>query len=329
MKRIFNFIVIAGLASQALVVGQGSDANKVLSMVREALGGDKKLASVKTITATGTSTRVNGETSSAPTDYELAMELPDKFVKKEVIATIGSNAIGRTTGFNGDGVISETDAPPAFGGQVLMRFGPGGPAIGVTPTAEQAEAMRKAALASAHEEFARFTLGMFATSFPAFPLEFSYAGQAESPDGNADVIGITGADDFAAKLFVDGATHLPLMLSWMAKEPLVLKNTNAPGRGGASGSGPAVVQFGGGGQSLTPEQRDQMVKDMQDQMKEADATRRIVEYRVYYGDYQDVSGIKLPFKIQRSIDGKASEELTLEKIKVNPRIDPKKFEVTK
>jgi hypothetical protein len=329
MKRIFNFIVIAGLASQALVVGQGSDANKVLSMVREALGGDKKLASVKTITATGTSTRVNGETSSAPTDYELAMELPDKFVKKEVIATIGSNAIGRTTGFNGDGLISETDTPPAFGGQVLMRFGPGGPAIGATPTPEQAEAMRKAALASAHEEFARFTLGMFATSFPAFPLEFSYAGQAASPDGNADVIGITGADDFAAKLFVDGATHLPLMLSWMAKEPLVLKNTNTPGRGGASGSGPAVVQFGGGGQSLTPEQRDQMVKDMQDQMKEADATRRIVEYRVYYGDYQDVSGIKLPFKIQRSIDGKASEELTLEKIKVNPRIDPKKFEVTK
>ncbi len=329
MKRIFNFIVIAGLASQALVVGQGSDANKVLSMVREALGGDKKLASVKTITATGTSTRVNGETSSAPTDYELAMELPDKFVKKEVIATIGSNAIGRTTGFNGDGV-DQRDGHAAG----VRRAG--ADAIwarrtrdGATPTPEQAEAMRKAALASAHEEFARFTLGMFATSFPAFPLEFSYAGQAESPDGNADVIGITGADDFAAKLFVDGATHLPLMLSWMAKEPLVLKNTNAPGRGGASGSGPAVVQFGGGGQSLTPEQRDQMVKDMQDQMKEADATRRIVEYRVYYGDYQDVSGIKLPFKIQRSIDGKASEELTLEKIKVNPRIDPKKFEVTK
>ena len=37
MKRIFNLIVIAGLASQALVVGQGSDASKVLAMVRDAL----------------------------------------------------------------------------------------------------------------------------------------------------------------------------------------------------------------------------------------------------------------------------------------------------
>jgi hypothetical protein len=57
MKRIFNLIVVAALASQALVVGQGSDANKVLAMVRDALGGEKKLASVKTLSATGTSTR--------------------------------------------------------------------------------------------------------------------------------------------------------------------------------------------------------------------------------------------------------------------------------
>jgi hypothetical protein len=325
MKRIFNLIVIAGLASQALVVGQGSDANKVLAMVRDALGGDKKLASVKTISATGTSTKVNGDTSGAPGDYELAFELPDKFVKKEVVATIGQSTISRTSGFNGEGVIEATDAPPSFPGQVFIRMGPGGAAPGVQPSPEQAEAMRKSALASAHEEFARFTLGMFATSFPAFPLEFSYAGEAQSPEGKADVIAVKGADDFAAKLFIDGNSHLPLMLSWMAKEPLRLTSTN----NSDGGTSTQVVQFGGGGRSMTPEQRDQMMKDMQDQMKEADAKRRMVEYRVYYADYQDVSGIKLPFKIQKSIDGKASEEVTLEKIKVNPKIDPKRFEVSK
>lgn len=326
MKRIFNLIVVAGLASQALVVGQGSDASRVLAAVRDALGGDKKLASVKTISATGTSTKVNGDTSGAPGDYELAFELPDKFVKKEVVATIGQNVISRTSGFNGEGVIEATDTPPSFPSQVFVRLGPGGAAPGVQPTPEQAEAMRKSALAAAHEEFARFTLGMFATSFPAFPIEFSYAGEAQSPDGKADVIAVKGPDDFAAKLFIDGNTHLPLMLSWMAKEPLRVTSTNGPG---GSGTSTQVVQFGGGGRSMTPEQRDQMMKDMQDQMKEADAKRRMVEYRVYYADYQDVSGIKLPFKIQRSIDGKPSEEVTLEKIKVNPKIDPKKFEVAK
>jgi len=244
-------------------------------------------------------------------------------MKKEVVATIGQNAIARTSGFNGEGVIDATDTPPSFPGQVFVRLGPGGATAGGQVTPEQAEAMRKSALAAAHEEFARFTLGVFATSFPAFPLEFTYAGQAESPDGKADVIAVKGADDFAAKLFVDGTTHLPLMLSWMAKEPLRVTSTDGPG-----GTSTQVVQFGGG-HSLTPAERDQMMKDMQDRMQEADAKRRVVEYRVYYADYQDVSGIKLPFKIQRSIDGKPSEQVTLDKIKVNPKIDPKKFEVTK
>ena len=54
------------------------------------------------------------------------------------------------------------------------------------------------------------------------PLEFKYAGQAEAPDGKADVLEVQGPDGFTAKLFVDGKTHLPLMLTWMDKEPLVM-----------------------------------------------------------------------------------------------------------
>ena len=215
---------------------------------------------------------------------------------------------------------------------MVMRFGgPGAGAPGAQSTPEQAAAMRKNALQAAHEEFARLTLGMFASSFSAFPIEFSYAGQAESPDGKADVIGIKGSDGFQARLFVDSASHLPLMLSWMAKEPMVMNMTGGPGRGTSSG-GTNVVQFGSGGggaQQMTPEQRDQMMKEIQDRMKEAEAKRRTVEYRLYYSDYQDVSGVKLPFKLQRSIDGKPTEEMTLEKVKVNPKIDPKKFEVGK
>lgn len=333
MKRVFNCIVIVGLAAQALVIGQGQDASKVLSLMREALGGDKKLAAVKTVAVTGRSARVNGESTAPATDFEIAMELPDKYMKREVVATIGTNTIARTSGFNGEGLIEATDTPPSMGGgMMVMRMGgPGGPAPGAQATPEQAAAMRKNALQAAHEEFTRLTLGMFASSFSAFPIEFSYAGQAESPDGKADVIGIKGSDNFQARLFVDSATHLPLMLTWMAKEPLTMQNVTGPGRGTSSG-GANVVQFGAGGggaQQMTPEQRDQMMKDIQDRMKEAEAKRRTVEYRLYYGDYQDVSGVKLPFKLQRTIDGKPSEEMTLEKVKVNQKIDPKKFEVSK
>jgi len=333
MKRVFNFIVVMGLAAEALVVGQGQDASKVLSLVHEALGGDKKIAAVKTLAVTGRSAKVNGDSTAPATDFEIAMELPDKYMKKEVVATIGSNTIARTTGFNGDGLIEAMDTPPSVGGggMMVMRFGgPGGAAPGAQPTPEQAAEMRKGALQAAHADFARLTLGMFASSFSAFPLEFSYAGQAEAPDGKADVIGIKGDDNFQARLFVDSTSHLPLMLTWMAKEPLMM-NVGGPGRG-PGGAGANVVQFGsgaGGTQQMTPEQRDQMMKDMQERMKDAEANRRTVEYRVYYGDYQDVSGVKLPFKLQRSIDGKPTEEMTIEKIKVNQKIDPKKFEVSK
>ncbi len=327
MKRVINFVLVAGLASQALVAGQGADASKVLAMVRDALGGDKKLSAVRTVTATGRSVRANGDSSAAPTDFELAMELPDKYMKKEVVAVMGNNVISRTSGFNGGGLIEVTDTPPSLGaGMMVMRFGPGGAAPGETPTPEQLEAMHRNALQSAREDFARFTLGMFASSFPVFPLQFSDAGQAESPDGKADIIAVKGADGFEAKLFVDATSHLPLMLSWMDKEPLVMRNVAGPGRAGAGGGN--TVQFGGG-QPMTPEQRDRLMKDMQDRMKEAEANRRRVEYRVYYSDYQDVSGVRLPFRIQRSVDGRMNEELTLEKIKVNPKIDPKTFEVSK
>ncbi len=65
-----------------------------------------------------------------------------------------------------------------------------------------------------------------------------------------------------------------------------------------------------------------MQQEIAERMKEADAKRRVVEYRVFYAEYQAVSGVKLPARIQRMIDGFATEELTLEKIKDQPEDRP-------
>ncbi len=192
-------------------------------------------------------------------------------------------------------------------------------------TPEQAAAMRKNALQAAHEEFARLTLGMFASSFSAFPIEFSYAGQAESPDGKADVIGITGSDGFQATAV--RRRHEPPAVDALVDGQGAAGHEHDRWAGARNGlrrhERRAIWRGGGGAQQMTPEQRDQMMKEIQDRMKEAEAKRRTVEYRLYYSDYQDVSGVKLPFKLQRSIDGKPSEEMTLEKVKVNQKIDPK------
>ena len=105
--------------------------------------------------------------------------------------------------------------------------------------------------AAAAARFARLALGMFAASPAAFPLEFTYAGEAESADGKADVIDVKGEGEFAVRLFVDQQTHLPLMLSWMDKEPLVMTmGTGGPGRAGGPGGSTFVASGGGGGAAV-------------------------------------------------------------------------------
>jgi hypothetical protein len=335
MKRAVHFVVVSILASGVLVFGQGADVARVLADVRKALGGEEKLAAVTSLTATGQSTRVTGDTSTPPADFEMALQLPDKFMRKEVIAVISGATMSRTSGFNGSEVIDAVDAPPMMGGgNMVVRTAGSGP-MGMSQPPEQQAAVRQNLLKSSRQEFARLTLGMFASSLKGYPLTFTYAGQAEAPDGKADVIEVKGEGDFAAKLFIDATTHLPLMLSWMAREPMVMRTSAGPGgtmtMGG--GGGARVVTGGGvqsfGGANMTPEQREQLMKDMDARMKEAEAQRRTVEFRMYYQKYQTVDGLKLPTVIQRSIDGKPADEITLDKIKLNPKIDPKKFETAK
>ena len=40
---------------------------------------------------------------------------------------------------------------------------------------------------------------------PSFAVAYTYAGQAESPDGKADVIEVKGADDFSRTAFLERA----------------------------------------------------------------------------------------------------------------------------
>jgi len=336
MRRVATSLALVMVAATAVLAAQPGDVDKVLAEARRALGGEKKLAAVKTFAATGLSTRVVGEQSTAPADAEVAIELPDKFMKKDVLATLGTMTITRTSGFNGDAVINIVDQPPSTGGNVVVfKFSSGG-APGEVLTTEQKEAAQKAQLVAARQDFARLALGFLVSSPAAYPLQFAYGGQAESPDGKADIVDVTGDGGFAARLFIDTTTHLPLMLSWMAKEPLVISQTVGGGGAGRAAAGTHAAGGGGvavgsvqveGGKPLTPEDRDKLMKQLDEQRKELEAKRRTVEYRLYYADYRDVDGIKVPFRLQRSIDGKPTEELTFEKVRINGKIDAKTFNV--
>ena len=103
--------IAAFVMSGAVALGQG-DVNKVLGDAREALGGSKKLDALKTITVTGRTLRTLPNGSSTEGDFEMALELPDKFVRRDVLAAMGNMSTYRLSGFNGDAVINEIDTPP-------------------------------------------------------------------------------------------------------------------------------------------------------------------------------------------------------------------------
>lgn len=318
MRRLINALVVAMVAGPALVLGQAGDVNKVLADLKAALGGADKVAAVKTLTATGRTARTSANGTTSEAEMELAMELPDKYLVRSVLANMGTMSIYRNAGFNGNGVINETETPPnlAGGGMVMIRTA-GGPAPGQQPTPEQKADMDHRMLMASKKDFARMTLGMFGSSFDAYPLTFTYAGQADSPDGKAHVVQVTGAENFDAKLFVDAQTNLPLMLSWSDREPMPPMVVNRGGPGGGSGQRPSE------------EEMTKMIADADARRKEAESKLKVVEYRIYYSNYKAVSGVKLPHTLQRSIDGKPTEETTFDQIKVNPKIDSKKFTVTK
>jgi hypothetical protein len=336
MRKMMNVLVVTLVAGPALVLGQAGDANKVLADLRAALGGADKVAAVKTLTAIGRTQRTNASGTATESEMELAMELPDKYVARTMLMNMGNMSIYRNAGFNGEGVINETDAPPNLSGgghMVMVRTAvSGAPGQELTPEQKAASDLRM--VMSSKKDFARMTLGMLGSSYEGFPLQFSYAGQADSPDGKADVIAVTGPDNFEARLFVDTRTHLPLMLSWNDKEPMQMTQNVSRGGGPGGGGGQTIMMGGGGsftsaggrgGQAMSPED---MAK-MQQAMAEAEAARKTVEYRMYYSNFKAVGGVKMPHTLQRSIDGKPTEETTFEQIKVNPKIDKQKFAVSK
>lgn len=330
-----NVLVVALVAGPALVLGQAGDVNKVLADMRAALGGADKVAAIKTLTAVGKSARTNASGATTEGDLELAMELPDKYVARTVVANLGTMSVYRNAGFNGNGVIDEMETPPNLmggGGMMMIRSAGSGPGNTLTP--EQKAANDQRSLLAAKKDFARMTVGMFGSSYEAFPLEFSYAGQADAPEGKAHVIAVKGAANFEAKLFVDAKSNMPLMLSWSDKEPMVMTMNRGGGPGGGGGQtmtmgGGGVTSFssagGRGGQAPTEEE----ITKMQADMAAREAARKTVEYRIYYSNFKAVSGVLLPHTLQRSIDGKPSEETTFEQIKVNPKIDKQKFTVSK
>lgn len=308
--RAVGLAAAVAAATVALVSAQTPDGSKLRADVRAALGGESSLSAVKTLTFDGTLTRMTADgTAGRALPLAIAVELPEKYARRDGLGDLNGTPIARTVGFNGATPFEVMDAPqPAGGRQMFVRAGRGSQGMSTAGTTDPA-ARAELAIAT-RRDFARLMLGAFAAGTPAFPLEFAAGGEATSGGQTADILTVTGPDGFSGRLYVDRVTRLPLLFSWMDKEPLVLAPSGTP------------TSFSGG---LTAEQAAELRRDREQRIREAEAKRRVVEYRLFYADYRTVGAVKLPTRLQTMIDGRVTEELVFEKVDVNPSIDPKRF----
>jgi len=52
-----------------------------------------------------------------------------------------------------------------------------------------------------------------------------------------------------------------------------------------------------------------------------------VEFSLFFDDWREVDGVTFPHVMRRAAGGETSEEWTINKVKVNPKIDAKTFAV--
>jgi hypothetical protein len=287
----------------AFIAQETGRAGEILAAARKAIGG-QTLDSLKTFSVQSTVQRSAGEMQIS-SNVEVLLDLPERYARTETLVGGGDGIVmrgGGTSGFNGDTPLQKSDSGGAMGGGgMIVRIGPGGASstpINEKPTQEQLEQQKRVVLRGSRAEASRLMLGWFAMAHPASKASYTYLGEAESTDGKAYVINAKNDDGFEARLFVDEDSHLPLMVMYKGPLPRVVRQTT----------------------ELSPEDMQKQLKAMQEQPPE------IGEFTIYFEDWRTVDGVKFPFKMRRATGSKTSEEWSVTRVTINPKIDPKKFD---
>ena len=109
----------------------------MLAAARQALGGEKKLTAVKSFTATGRTRQVRGD-NLVPIEFEIFVELPDKYLRKDEIPAQESGPTA--SGFNGEEWLQ--DPPPPRAARAARRA-PAGRRAGACRATESGRRARR------------------------------------------------------------------------------------------------------------------------------------------------------------------------------------------
>lgn len=291
IAMLIAIAVITELFPNVSAQDAAAKAQELIAKARAALGGEK-LKSLQSLSAEGNyRSNLGGVDMSGEIVIEMA--LPDKMLKIETMRPFGDLEINHLEAINGDSVWEDQQQSGGGGGMVVIRR------RGHSSDPQKSQEILRNGIRA---DFARLSLGMLLTTASSFPVQYQYAGEAESPDGKADVIQVKGANNFAAQLFLDQKTHRPLMITYKGKKPRIITHTSTSG----------------------PPPKEELEKEIKEKETET-AKSPDVEFQIRFAEHKDVNGITLPHRIVKGIDNETNEEIEFTKFKINPAIKPEKF----
>jgi hypothetical protein len=298
MRRLLPILILVLLSAPA-ALADDARAQQILKQARQAIGGEEQLQKIQGLQIKGQYRRTFGDRQMGG-DREIDILLPNKYLVEDAMNSGGlSTAMINTRGLNGDKAWSGNSGG---GGMVFRIMGPGGQQA----SPEQMEEMQRRIYSA---EFSRYLLAMILTPPPALAVEYKYVGESEVEDAQADVIDVSGPDNFAVRVFFDKQSHIPLLLSYRGPKPRVMTMTRQAGSSG------------------TPED---MKKAREEAMKkmagENPPVPEEVDFFIRLTDHKKVGGLMLPHKLTFLTESEVSEEFEISKYQVNPQFKADLFE---
>jgi hypothetical protein len=300
MRKLLPILSLIVFSATATLANDDARAQQILKQARQAIGGEEQLQKIQGLHINGQYRRTFGERQMGG-EREISIALPDKYLVEDAMNSGGlSTAMINTRGLNGAKAWSGNSGG---GGMVFRMAGPGGQ----QPSPEQMEATLRRIYGA---EFSRYLLAMILTAPPSLAVEYKYAGESEVEDTQADVIDISGPDQFSVRVFFDKNTHLPLLLSYRGPKPRVM-----------------TMQRPAAGQATKPEDikkaRDEAEKKLH---TEAPPVPEEVDFYIRLTDHKKVGGLMLPHKLTFLTENEVAEEFEISKYQVNPQFKTDLFE---
>lgn len=317
MRRFISTAAIVMVASSiqfegvsVLPLGAQDRVGGIIAGARKALGGEDKIAGIKTLAAEGPFRRSLGGRDMEGT-VVVTLARPDKMHRLEEMAMggmVGGPTIERTMVLSGAKAWEDTQNRGGMGGGMrIMIAGPGQGPGGGAMTEEQ---LNEARVRRMRVQMLRLTAALLADA----GTPWVDAGIAESPEGKADILETKEETGRTLRLFIDQNTKLPLMVQYQDPKPMVMIN-GGPGRGpGGPGAPPPGGPGGPPPPRMTPEEMQARAEEMRRNPPP------LGTYAMHLSDFKKVDGVMLPHKIETSLDGEPNEEWTIEKYKVNGSI---------